>query len=270
MLAATFTGSVGTTEVSISLPSAKTLLVIGPNGAGKSSMFRMLLGLIRPHTGRIQLHERCLFDSTAGICVPTEQRRIGFMPQSYALFPQMTAIENVAFGLECLGLRRAERLARAGALLEELGVSRLSERLPAQLSGGEAQRVALARALAPSPRALLLDEPMAALDRSTRRHVRKFLAPYLAASELPTVVISHDPDDAGVLGQYIAVIENGVVVQHGSIDELRSSPATAFVESFVARGSGSEAAIAESGSTPIQRASRAPSSRPSFVGGAGI
>lgn len=269
MLAATFTGSVGSTEVSIDLPPTRTLLVIGPNGAGKSSMMRMLLGLIRPREGTIHLNDRCLFDSRAGICVPPEQRRIGFLPQSYALFPQMTAIENVAFGLECLGLKRADRLARAGALLEELAVSNLANRLPHQLSGGEAQRVGLARALAPRPRALLLDEPMAALDRSTRRRVRQFLAPYLASTDLPTIVISHDPEDAGALGQRIAVIEQGVVVQHGTLDELRSTPATPFVEAFLSSApSNDESDAADEPSEP--RISRSPSNRPSFAGGAGI
>jgi molybdate transport system ATP-binding protein len=269
MLAATFKGCVGSTEVSIRLPSAKTLLVIGPNGAGKSSMLRMLLGLIRPQSGRIQLHDRCLFDSVAGISVPTEHRRIGFLPQSYALFPQMTAIENVAFGLECLRLRRPERMALAGALLEELSVSALADRYPAQLSGGEAQRVGLARALAPCPRALLLDEPMAALDRSTRCHVRRFLAPYLASREMPTVVITHDPEDAEVLGDCVAVIENGVIVQHGTFGELRLRPATPFVASFVTMQARDDVAPAEPNDAD-GRTSRFRSSRSRFAGGAGI
>lgn len=270
MLAATFTGIVGATEVRIDLPPSKALLVIGPNGAGKSSMMRMLLGLIRPREGRIQLHEQCLFDSVEGIWVPTERRRIGFLPQSYALFPQMTVIENAAFGLECQGLKRGERLQRAGELLEELGISHLSGRLPGRLSGGEAQRVGLARALAPRPRALLLDEPMAALDRTTRRRVRRFLVPYLAARELPTVVISHDPEDAEVMSESIAVIEGGSIVQHGSLTELRISPATPFVESFVTATSGSRDSLPIEQDDSEPRLSRAPSNRPSFAGGAGI
>lgn len=266
MLTAQFTGSVGTTRVAITLPPAKTLLVIGPNGAGKSSMLRMLLGLIRPDQGRIALHGRCLFDSEVGICVPTEERRIGFLPQSYALFPQMTAIENVCFGLECLGLPRSERKRRAGALLEELGVSALADRRPSQLSGGEAQRVALARALAPSPHALFLDEPTAALDLATRAQVRRFLAPYLASCEVPTVVISHDPEDAEVIGQSVAVIEGGCVVQVGTIHELRAEPKTPFIDSFV---NGAGAADAAEG-TPSRTSMRASSQRPSFSAGAGI
>jgi molybdate transport system ATP-binding protein len=267
MLAATFKGCVGSTEVSISLPKAKTLLVIGPNGAGKSTMLRMLLGLLRPRSGRIELHDRCLFDSTSGISVPTEQRRIGFLPQSYALFPQMTAIENVAFGLECLGLRRVERLAQAGALLEELGVSALASRYPAELSGGEAQRVGLARALAPCPRALLLDEPMAALDRATRCNVRRFLAPYLASRDVPTLVVTHDPEDVEVLGGCVAVIENGAIVQHGSLSELRFRPATPFIESFLTLTPASDSVADDHAEV---RKSRSPSNRPSLMGGAGI
>ena len=269
MLAAAFKGCVGSTEVSIDLPRAKTLLVIGPNGAGKSTMLRMLLGLVRPASGSIHLHDRCLFDSVAGISVPTEHRRIGFLPQSYALFPQMTAIENVAFGLECLGLKRHERLARAGALLEELAVSALADRYPAQLSGGEAQRVGLARALAPCPRALFLDEPMAALDRSTRCRVRRFLGPDLASRDVPTVVITHDPEDAELIGDCIAVIENGAIVQHGTLGELRLRPATPFVESFLTMRAGAEVADADADEGSF-RPSRFPSSRPSFAGGAGI
>jgi molybdate transport system ATP-binding protein len=270
MLAAELKGRVGTTDVSIQLDPLKTLLVIGPNGAGKSSMMRMLLGVLRPQAGRVLLNGRCLFDSSSGICVPPERRRIGFMPQSYALFPQMTALDNVAFGLECLGLNRTQRRARAGELLEELGVSALAERLPAQLSGGEAQRIALARALAPRPEALLLDEPMAALDLTTRAQVRSFLCPYLAACALPTIVISHDPEDAVLLGHSIAVIEGGSVVQRGSIDELRAQPATQFVRTFVACGSLPPPSLLPKAVDDLGQSSWPLSLRPSFVGGLGI
>lgn len=220
--------------ISVSLPPVQSLVLAGPNGAGKSTLLLMLLGLVRPHSGRIEINGRPLFDAARNIDVPTENRQIGYMPQSYALFPQMTVLQNVTFGLDCSPNRmtRKQRLARAQDLLAELKLTHLRDRYPRELSGGEAQRVALARAVAPNPKALLLDEPMAALDMTARSEVRSFFAAYLAAKGLPTVVISHDPADAVFLGEQVAVMENGRVVQNGTWDELRRNPLTDFVARF--------------------------------------
>ena len=207
----------------------RPLVLVGPNGSGKTSILLLVLGALRPERGRIELDGVALYDSARAIDLPPEERGLGYVPQAYGLFPHMTALGNVAFALECRGVPRAERRAKALALLETVEAAPLADRAPAELSGGEGQRVALARALASEPRALLLDEPLAALDVSVRRQLREFLPSRLAALALPALVVTHDLADAAAFGENIAVIENGRVTQRGTIHELRERPATSFV-----------------------------------------
>jgi molybdate transport system ATP-binding protein len=157
------------------------------------------------------------------------------VPQDYALFPHLSVAQNVEFALGSWQrqLPRAARRERAHALLADLHLQAFADRRPDTLSGGEKQRVALARVLAVEPRALLLDEPLAALDIGARREVRAFLATYLAKLDLPTLVVTHDPADARALGQRIAVLEAGRIVQVGSWDELATQPASAFVRELI-------------------------------------
>jgi molybdate transport system ATP-binding protein len=221
---------IGTLELALELTvGAETLLVAGPNGAGKSTLLRLLLGVVRPDRGRIALEGRILFD--ANLDVPAEDRRLGYVPQDYALFPHLDALGNVAFGLA--GFPRRERLARAAAWLGRMGASHLAHRRVEALSGGERQRVALTRALAREPRALLLDEPFASLDSSARRELRASLRRSLLEWRLPALIVSHDPDDA-MLADRIAVLERGRIVQQGTREELRAAPSSAFVAGFAA------------------------------------
>jgi molybdate transport system ATP-binding protein len=214
----------------------RPLVLVGPNGSGKTTLLLMLIGGIRPQRGRIELDGDVLLDIAAGIDVVPEERGLGYVPQDYGLFPHLTALGNVTFGLECRRrLGSAERRERALALLEELEVAHVAARLPRSLSGGEGQRVALARALASEPRALLLDEPLAALDASVRRQLREFLPSRLAAHKLPTIVVTHDAADAAAFGEDIAVLEAGRIAQRGSLGDLRQRPATPFVAEW-ARG----------------------------------
>ena len=159
-------------EVAVEVPAGGRLALVGPSGAGKSTLLRLLAGLLAPDRGTIALDGERWFDGGAGVSVPAEQRRVGFVFQDYALFPRMTACQNVAYGLRAP--RRSRRAAALGAL-ERFGLGDRSDALPADLSGGERQRVALARALALEPRALLLDEPLAALDVHARLAVRETL-----------------------------------------------------------------------------------------------
>lgn len=209
------------------------LALVGPNGAGKSSLLLCVLGIHRPTGGRITLGERVLFDARERIDVPPEERGFGYVPQHYALFPHLTALDNVAFALSCSKagrhLGRRERRERARALLHELGVAHVAERVPGALSGGEAQRVALARALCTEPAALLLDEPFAALDARTRPAMRELLRDQLASLGRPTIIVTHDLADAAALASHIAVMEHGRIVQQGTLDAVAERPATPFV-----------------------------------------
>lgn len=210
----------------------ETLCLVGPSGAGKTSLLRLLLGVTKPEGGRVRVESDVLYDSDAGIDLPPERRGLGYVPQDYALFPHLSAKQNVAFGLRATHLAESERRAAVDALLDRFGLRELADRKPALLSGGERQRVALARALATRPRALLLDEPLSALDVARRRSVRASLAEHLRSTGLPTIVVTHDPVDAAALGQRIAVMEAGRIVQVGTFDELASRPASTFVAEF--------------------------------------
>lgn len=218
------------------------LVLVGPNGAGKSSLLLLLLGLLPADSGRVALGETVLYDAQAGVDVPTERRALGYVPQEYALFPHLTALGNVEFavGAHHPELSRAARRERARACLAQLDAAGLEARRPAALSGGEKQKVALARAVAGEPRALLLDEPLAALDAVARAQVRAFLAARLEALGLPALIVTHDPADAAALGGRVAVLEEGRLVQSGSLAELRAHPATEFVARFA--GTAPEAA----------------------------
>ncbi len=232
MLAINVEADVGALRLRAQLPAYEgTTVVVGPNGAGKSTLLKSVLGVVKPGDGNIVLGERSLFCTRNRINVPTEDRRLGYVPQSYALFPHMTVAQNVGFGVR--GKDRDAKRAWVMELLEDLGIAHLAERKTAGLSGGESQRVALARALAIKPHALLLDEPMAALDAGARRKVRKFLAVRLRAVGIPTIVVSHDIDDVEALGGRVAVLEAGRIIQVGSLAELRKRPASDFVREFV-------------------------------------
>lgn len=237
-LNADFEAAVGPLRLSVRLEAGpRPLVVVGPNGAGKTSLLRALLGELRPATGRIELGGRTLFDASSGTCVPTEARGLGYVPQRLGLFPHLTVAENVAFGIDARGLAldRNDREARLAAALEELGLTALARRRPEALSGGERQRVALARALACEPTALLLDEPLSALDTLSRPELRDVLSACLARRRIPTILVTHSPTDAPVApdgaGQPadFLVLEAGRVTQTGSWTNLCAAPATPFV-----------------------------------------
>lgn len=232
MLAIDVEADVGALNLRASIPAHEgTTVIIGPNGAGKSTLLKSILGAIKPRRGTIALGARRLFCADQRVNVPIEDRQLGYVPQRYALFPHMNVLRNVAFGVR--GVRRKKREERVMELLEDLGVAHLARRKTSSLSGGESQRVALARALAIGPQALLLDEPMAALDAGARRKVRRFLVTRLRAIGIPSIVVSHDIDDVEALGGRVAVLEAGRIVQIGTLDELKKKPATPFVEQFL-------------------------------------
>ena len=215
-------------DLSLSIPPGTTVALLGPNGAGKSTAVAAIAGLLPIDSGRISLAGITLDEPEADVLVPPEQRRIGIVFQDYLLFAHMTVIENVAFGLRSRGVSRPEAMERARAWLERLDLGGLERRKPPQLSGGQAQRVALARALVIEPDLLLLDEPLSALDVTTRVELRRVLAGHLEGFPGPRLVITHDPTEAFLLADEVHIIEHGAVTQSGSPDEIRLRPRTSY------------------------------------------
>ncbi len=197
---------------------AETLALVGPSGAGKTTVLRAIAGLVRPARGCVALDSEIWFDGR--VHVPPEERSVGYVFQDYALFPHLNVERNVAFG------------GAPSDLLERFGIAQLAKARPDELSGGERQRVALARALARDPCVLLLDEPLAALDVHTKAQVRAELRAHLRAASLPTVVVTHDFEDAAALADRIGVLVDGRIVQEGAAEELVAAPANPFVAAF--------------------------------------
>ncbi|HVK89787.1 MAG TPA: ATP-binding cassette domain-containing protein [Kofleriaceae bacterium] len=192
--------------------------VMGPSGAGKSSVLAVLAGLAVPERGRIVLGHEVWLDRAKGIDVPVHARRLSYMFQGLALFPHMTALGNVTYGLH--DLPRDEREPRARALLERLGVAHLAHRRPRTFSGGEAQRVALARAIARQPKLLLLDEPFSALDRDLRRQLTTLVRELVGELGIPLVHVTHSIAEARQLADQVVRIERGKVVARGAAAEV--------------------------------------------------
>lgn len=205
----------------------ETIALVGRSGSGKSTTLHAIAGLTPPDAGTVELAGRTLLDSRANVAVAPERRRIGLLFQHFALFPHLDVAENVAFGL--FAVPRAQREVRTRAALEFVGLSGMDRVRSTELSGGERQRVALARALVTQPDALLLDEPLAALDAQSRARIRLELAALLKRLAIPTIVVTHDYDDARVLGDRIAVLDRGKVVQVGTASDLQARPADDFV-----------------------------------------
>ena len=216
-------------DLAITIAPGETLALLGPNGAGKSTTVEALAGLTPLDGGHIVLTDRVLDRPATNIFVPPEERGIGVVFQDYLLFDHLSVLENVMFGPVSLGEAKPQARQLAEDLLERLGIRALGDRKPPQLSGGQAQRVALARALASKPDLLLLDEALAALDVTTRGTLRRVLAQHLAAFAGPRLLITHDPTDAFLLADRIAIVEDGRLTQVGSAEDIRRRPATPYV-----------------------------------------
>ncbi len=206
---------------------AKPLAVLGPSGAGKTMLLRCIAGLERPDTGRIALNNRMLFDSAKHINVPSRDRRVGLLFQSYALFPHFTVAENIAFGLDRLA--PYERLTRTRDQIAALHLDGLEDRRPRQLSGGEQQRAALARALATAPEALLLDEPLSALDTHLRSRIEHELLATLSNYRGAALLVTHNIEEAYRLGSDLLVLSQGQAAAFGPKEEIFRHPPTAEV-----------------------------------------
>lgn len=237
------------------IPPGTTVALLGPNGSGKSTAVAAIAGLLPIDSGRLELNGTLLDDPAAGVCLPAEERNVGVVFQDYLLFPQLTVLDNVAFGLRSRRLSRDHSQARAREWLARLGLDGLERRRPGDLSGGQAQRVALARALVTEPDALLLDEPLAALDVTTRSEMRHTLAGHLAAYAGPRLLITHDPTEAFLLADVIHVIEYGSVTQHGTADEIRLRPRTSYAADLAGSnliGGTATAGLVDTGTQVVQ------------------
>ena len=216
-------------DVELEVAAGECLTLAGPSGAGKSSVLRAIAGLLTPRAGRIACDERVWLDRERGVELPPERRHCGYVFQDYALFPHLSAWQNVAYGLRG---PRAERRARAHELLDRFGLAARADARPRTLSGGERQRVAVARALAPRPAALLLDEPLSALDARTRAAASRELAAVLHEAGVPALLVTHDFQEAALLGDRVGVIDAGRIVQVGRAGDLAAAPASPFVADF--------------------------------------
>jgi molybdate transport system ATP-binding protein len=214
-------------DVAFEVGDGECLAVAGPSGAGKSSVLRVVAGLLAPERGLVRVDGDVWLDTDRAVDLEPERRRCGYLFQEYALFPHLSAWQNVAYPL-----RGADRRERAMGLLERFGLAELADARPRTLSGGERQRVALARALARRPRVLLLDEPLSALDARTRAHATRELADVLREVEVPALLVTHDFTEAAALGDRVGIIDAGRVLQEGSPSELAAVPRSAFVADF--------------------------------------
>ncbi|MFN9211732.1 MAG: ABC transporter ATP-binding protein [Betaproteobacteria bacterium] len=212
----------------LAFAAGETVVLLGPSGCGKTTTLRIVAGLEWPDAGG-----RVLFDGAEVTAVPIERRNVGMVFQSYALFPNMTVAQNVAYGLKVRGMPATERERRTREMLAMMQIEALADRHIDQLSGGQRQRVALARALAPRPRVLLLDEPLTALDARLRDTLRVELNRLLRALGITAVYVTHDQAEAMALGDRIVVMDHGRVAQIGTPRQIYAAPATRFVAEFI-------------------------------------
>jgi molybdate transport system ATP-binding protein len=221
-------------DVAFSVAAGEVIALLGPNGSGKSTVLRTLAGLLPLSGGQVILDETVVEDPGQHVRVAAEKRPISLMFQDYLLFPHLSAVENVAFGLRARGTDKKAARDRAAQTLALLGLDgTLAEARPGTMSGGQQQRVAMARALVTEPRLLLLDEPLAALDVSTKTEIRRVLRTTLRHSEAANVLVTHDLLDAVALSDRMVVIQDGKIVQTGTPAEVTSHPRSQYVADLV-------------------------------------
>lgn len=222
-----FDKNVALNNVNLEIQAGEFVCLLGPSGCGKSTLLRLIAGLDRPSSGQIYIGKRDVTN------LPPVRRNFGIMFQSYALFPNLTAFENVAYGLRNKKMKNKDIEERVNRLFDMIKLSHAKHRLPSQMSGGEQQRIALARALATEPDFLLLDEPLSALDAKVRISLRKEICNIQKELKLTTIMVTHDQDEALTMADRIVVMNKAVVMQSGTPEEIYESPKNPFVADFI-------------------------------------
>ncbi|AOB29843.1 lipase [Bordetella sp. H567] len=219
--------------VSMALKQGEVVSLLGPSGSGKTTLLRAVAGLEAPKRGKIAIGERMVYDGAARREVPAEERNLGLVFQSYALWPHKTVFDNVAYPLQLRRTSGAETRQRVHEVLDQLGLGHLAQRHPHQLSGGQQQRVAIGRALVYNPPVILLDEPLSNLDAKLREEARAFLRELIVRLGLSALMVTHDQSEAMAISDRILLLNNGRIEQQGTPQEMYGSPATLFCAEFM-------------------------------------
>jgi iron(III) transport system ATP-binding protein len=219
--------------VSVAVPAGEVVALLGPSGSGKTTLLRAIAGLETPYRGSIGIGDHVFFDAGRDVELPAEERGLGLVFQSYALWPHRTVFENVAYGLKLRGVSTSEIKARVEKTLSQIGLAHLAARYPHQLSGGQQQRVAIARALVYEPPVILLDEPLSNLDAKLREEARAWLRTLIVTLGLSAIHVTHDQVEAMAIADRIVLLDAGVIAQEGSPTTLYNEPATLFAAEFM-------------------------------------
>jgi iron(III) transport system ATP-binding protein len=230
--------------VSFELKAGEVVSLLGASGSGKTTVLRSVAGLEQPSSGRIQLDDTVFFDGAAGIDLPVEQRSLGLVFQSYALWPHRTVAENVSYGLRLRRVSRDEQKRHVTRALEQLGLAHLADRFPYQLSGGQQQRVAIARALVYNPPVILLDEPLSNLDAKLREEARAWLRELIVSLGLAALCVTHDQTEAMAMSDRILLLRNGRIEQEGTPAELYGAPRSLYAAEFMGSNNRIEGVVA--------------------------
>src|SRR5947207_4884918 len=231
--------------VSMQLRQGEVVSLLGPSGSGKTTLLRAVAGLEVPHRGSIRIEDKLVFDGNAKHEVAAEKRNLGLVFQSYALWPHKTVADNVAYGLRLRSVNGAQIKQRVDAALQNLGLGQLGARLPHQLSGGQQQRVAIARALVYNPPVILMDEPLSNLDAKLREEARAWLRELILKMRLSALVVTHDQNEAMAMSDRILLLNNGVIEQEGTPQNLYGDPRTLFVADFMGSNNRLEGKVVE-------------------------
>jgi len=231
--------------VSMQLAQGEVVSLLGPSGSGKTTLLRAVAGLEQPHRGTIAIEDKVVFDGARGVEVPAEKRNLGLVFQSYALWPHRTVFDNVAYGLKLRNVAAGETKERVTSALANLGLDALAQRLPHQLSGGQQQRVAIARALVYNPPVILMDEPLSNLDAKLREEARAWLRELILRLELSALVVTHDQNEAMAMSDRILLLNNGVIEQQGTPEEMYARPQTLFTAEFMGSNNALRGTVAE-------------------------